>query len=93
MDEKRLEEMYQMVRENNAMLRSARRSAFIGGFFKILWWVAILVVLPYVTWLYLEPYLSTVAAQYQAIEQKSDQLSSEASGLLDLLKQFGIGGE
>lgn len=93
MDEKRLEEMYQMVRENNAMLRSARRSAFIGGVFKFLWWATILVVLPYLTWLYIEPYLSTVTAQYQAIEQKSGQLTSEAAGLMDLLKQFGIGGE
>ncbi len=93
MDEKRLEEMYQMVRENNAMLRSARRSAFIGGIFKILWWVAILIVIPYFTWLYLEPYLNTVTAQYQAIEQTSGQLSKEASGLFDFLRQFGVGGE
>lgn len=85
--------MYQMVRENNGMLRSARRSAFIGGIFKVLWWVAILIVIPYLGWLYLEPYLNTVVAQYQAIEEKSGQLSQEAAGMLDLLKRFGIGGQ
>jgi hypothetical protein len=107
MDEKKLEEMYQMVRENNSMLKSARRSAFVGGIIKAVWWVVILVVLPYLTWLYLEPYLSTIMAQYQTLQAQSgavsgqaaelqkqlDQLGGGASSLQELLARFGIGAE
>ncbi len=107
MDEKKLEEMYQMVRDNNHMLKSARRSAFIGGIIKAVWWVVILLVLPYLTWLYIEPYFNTALAQYQAVQAQGgevtaqaaelqkqlNELKSSSSGFMDLLKQFGIGGK
>jgi sensor histidine kinase YesM len=107
MDDKKLEEMYDMVRENNSMLKSARRSAFVGGIVKFIFWVVVLVVLPYVTWLYVEPYLNTVMAQYQAVSTQSGNLQNQAAelqkqltdlqgqtgGFMDLLKRFGIGGE
>lgn len=106
MDDKKLEEMYQMVRENNHMLKSARRSAFVGGIVKTVWWVVILLVLPYLTWLYIEPYVNTAMAQYQAVQQQGAGVQSQAAELqkqlgdlqgqagwfTDLLKQFGIGG-
>jgi len=105
MDDKKLEEMYQMVKENNSMLRSARRSAFIGGIFKIIWWALILVILPYLTWLYIQPYLENVMSQYQNIQGQGAALQNQAGdlqkqidslggvgGLQDLLKKFGIGG-
>ena len=101
MDEQKLEEMYKLTRENHAMLRSMRRSAFIGGAFKLVWWILILVVLPYITWLYLQPYLDTIMAQYQTIQEQSGAFSSQASELQkqmnsipnfsDFFKQFGGG--
>ena len=106
MDEDKLEKMYQMVRENNSMLKSARRSAFIGGIVKAVWWVVILIVLPYLTWLYIEPYVNTALVQYQAVQQQGGDLQNQAAnlqkqltdlqgqtgGFMDLLKRFGIGG-
>lgn len=107
MDDKKLEEMYQMVRENNSMLKGARRSAFIGGIVKVIWWVVILIVLPYLTWLYIEPYLNTALTQYQAaqtqganiqnqaaeLQRQLDELQGQTGGFMDLLKKFGIGGQ
>lgn len=107
MDEKKLEEMYDMVRENNSMLKSARRSAFIGGLVKTAWWVLILFVLPYVTWLYIAPYLNTVVAQYDALQKRGGQVQAQAadvqkqlndlrgvsSGFMDFLKSIGINGQ
>lgn len=106
MDEKKMDELYDMVRENNSMLKSARRSAFIGGIVKAVWWVVILIVLPYLTWLYIEPYVNTAMAQYQAVQQQGGDLQNQAAnlqkqltdlqgqtgGFMDLLKRFGIGG-
>lgn len=89
MDEKKLEELFRMVQENNRMLHSARRSAFIGGIFKFVFWVLILVVLPYIAWLYLEPYFNTIMAQYQTLQSQSGALSSQASALQEQLNQFG----
>lgn len=105
MDEKKLDELYRMVKENNSMLHSARRTAFIGGIIKFVWWVAILIVLPYLTWLYLEPYFTTIMAQYQGLQAQSGTVTQQAAdlqkqlnelggsvgGFQELLKKFGIG--
>ena len=99
MDEKKLEEMYQATMENNRMLKSARRSAMVGGVVKAVWWVVILIVIPYLTWIYLQPYLDTIMGQYQAVQEKSTTLSTQAQdlqkqigGFQELLQRFGIGG-
>jgi capsule polysaccharide export protein KpsE/RkpR len=91
MDEKKLEEMYRATMENNSMLRSMRRQAFVGGIFKFVWWIVILVVLPYLTWLYLEPYLSTILAQYQALQEQSGMVSTQAADLQKQIESLGGG--
>ncbi|HEY4473888.1 MAG TPA: hypothetical protein VI957_01870 [Candidatus Paceibacterota bacterium] len=91
MEESKLEEMYQMVQDNNRMLRAMRRSAFIGNIVKVVWWVFILLVLPYVTWLFLQPYLGSALETYQGLQTKGTTASTNLSGLQDLLKQFGGG--
>jgi hypothetical protein len=90
MDDKKLEEMYQMVKENNGMLKSARRTAFVGGIFKFVWWILIIIVLPYFTWLYIQPYLDGALNQYQAVQAQSGAISTQAA---DLQKQLnGLSG-
>ena len=100
MDEDKLEKLYDMVRENNSMLKSQRRAAFVGSIVKVVWWVAILIVFPYLTWLYIQPYLNTLTDQYTTAQQKGAQLQNQAQdlqkqigGFTDLLKEFGIGGQ
>lgn len=99
MDEKKMDELYDLVKENNHMLKSARRSAFVGGIVKAVWWIVILIVLPYLMWLYVEPYLNTAMSQYQAVQlqggdlqKQLTDLQGQTGGFMDLLKRFGIGG-
>lgn len=93
MDEKKLEEMYHATMENNRMLKSMRRSAFVGGIVKAIWWVAILIVLPYLAWIYIQPYLENVLNQYQQIQTKTGAVTTQATDLqkqLNSLQGFDI---
>ena len=81
MDEKKLEEMYKVTMENHQMLKAMRRSAFIGGIVKAVWWILILIVLPYFTWLYIQPYLDNIMSQYQNIQGTATQYSNDANQL------------
>ncbi|OGG44305.1 hypothetical protein A2841_02260 [Candidatus Kaiserbacteria bacterium RIFCSPHIGHO2_01_FULL_48_10] len=91
MEEQKLQEMYQMVQDNNRMLRAMRRTAFIGSIVKVVWWVFILLILPYITWLFLQPYLGGALETYQGLQSQGSTVNANLSGLEDLLKQFGGG--
>lgn len=73
--EDQLKEMHEMVRENNRMLKDMRRDAMIGGILHIVWWIVILVVLPYFTWLFLQPYLAGLMGAYQTAQGQSAQVT------------------
>ena len=84
------------------MLRAMRRDAFVGGILKIVWWILILIVIPYLVYVwYLEPYLDQVLAVYQQAGAQAGQVNDavnqlkEASGglswLKNLLSKFGGG--
>ena len=88
MDEDKLEALYKATMENNQMLKSMRRSAMIGGIVKAVWWVLVLIVLPYVTWLYIQPYLDTIMKQYQTIQDQGGTLTTQASDLQKLYNQY-----
>ncbi len=90
------DEIYRLVKENNQMLRAMRRDAFIKGIFGFIWWILILVVIPYVTWLYLQPYLATVTAAYNKVQGTSNSINTSLSGLPDfgkLWQQWTGGGK
>ncbi len=87
MDDEHAKEMFDMVRDNNRMLRSMRRNAFVGGIFKIVIWVVFLVVIPYLTWLYFQPYLELITSQYQQVQGQS----AEVSALMEQIKNTGSG--
>ncbi len=88
MDDKRLEEMYQATMENNRMLKNMRRSAFVGGIVKVIWWVVLLIVLPYLTWLYIQPYLDPIMSQYETVQVQGEEYSADMQKLKDLYNQY-----
>ena len=85
MDDDKAKEMFEMVKDNNRMLRSMRRNAFIGGILKIIVWVFFLIVIPYVTWLYLQPYFDLILNQYKEVQGQSE----EAKNLIEQFKSAG----
>ncbi|TAK58677.1 hypothetical protein EPO14_02500 [Patescibacteria group bacterium] len=95
MDEQKLTEMYEFTKENNHMLKAMRRDAFIGGIVKFVVWVVLFIVLPYIAWLFIQPYLQGVLDTYQNVQKTTSAVSNTTSVNLskldELLKKFGGG--
>lgn len=93
MDEQKLNELYELTKENNTMLKGMRRDAFIGGIIKFIFWIILLVVIPYMTWLYIEPYVQGVLDTYQKVQDTTSAVSSTSSidfsKVQEFLEQFG----
>ena len=97
MDEDRvtptIDEVYKLVKENNRMLKAIRRDAFIGGIVKAVFWVVVVVILPYLFYVtYLEPYVQQMTAAYTETQGDIDSFKAKLEGLPDfqkLLEQFG----
>lgn len=84
-----LEEVYKLARENNKMLHAIRRDAFVGGILKFVWWIALFIVIPYVLYvLYLQPYLETIQAAYQNLNDNVSTISNTAKDVENLKSQF-----
>ena len=56
LDRTQLEQVLKLAKENNRMLHSMRRNAFLGGLFKFILWAAFIII-PF--WLYMQ-YLAPV---------------------------------
>ena len=88
------DDMYRLVKENNHMLRTMRREAFVGGIIKFVWWILILIVIPYFVYVwYLQPYLEQALSIYQQAQGQAgqvndavNQLKESASGLSGIQK-------
>ena len=95
MDEQKLSEMYEFTKENNHMLKAMRRDAFVGGIVKFIVWVALFIVLPYIAWLFIQPYLQGALDTYQNVQKTTSAVSNTTSVNLskldELLKKFGGG--
>ncbi len=101
LEDEKAKELFDMVKENNRMLKDMRRDAFIGGILHVVWWVILVVVLPYLTWIFIQPYLEGALGAYQAAQGQSaevtaaiDKLKGMGGGIdiQKLLEQFGVSG-
>jgi len=90
-----------MVEENNSILRGMRHSALMSGFFRFLFWVAIIAAI-YFGWQdYIHPVVNqasqtyqSAASQMQATQQSLQQVQNAASSTQSffggILKNFGF---
>lgn len=87
-DEPDLDEIYRLAKENNRMLKAMRRDAFVKSILGFVWWILLLVVVPYITWLYLQPYLDQVLAAYRGVEETKSSVDAQLKLIPDLSKLF-----
>ncbi len=88
MDDQKMDQLYELVQENNRMLKAIRRDAFVGGIFKFVWWVIILVVIPYITWLFIQPYVNDVLHTYNSVKTTTNSVQVETNGISSSIQNF-----
>ena len=87
-NEARLKELEAMVRDNNRMLHSMRRRAYIGGVIKFIFYLLILVVAP--LWIYatyVQPLMQGVSQTLDKAHNTGASVEAQFNALNDILKQ------
>ena len=88
LDRTQLEQVLKLTKENNRMLRSMRRNAFLGGLFKLIFWAA-LIILPF--WLYqqyLAPVVNSTLETMQQVQGTSAQAQAQFNSLSESLEKL-----
>lgn len=83
----KLDELLRLTKENNRMLHKMRRSAWIGGIFRVAMWIAFIIV---PLWLYLEyvaPIMAQMLASYEQIQGTTEAARVQLSGMQELLQK------
>jgi predicted PurR-regulated permease PerM len=73
-----LQEILRLTRENNKMLHAMRRSAFIGGIFKFIFYIVIFIIIP--AWLYvmyLAPVMQQMLSTMNQIQSTGNQAQTQ----------------
>ncbi len=90
-DRTQLEQVLRLAKENNQMLRSMRRNAWLGGIFKLAMW-AVFIILP--LWLYLQyiaPLMGTMLGtieQMQQLQGTGTQVQAQFGDLNESLQKL-----
>ncbi|QSH39675.1 hypothetical protein JXR01_01555 [Candidatus Kaiserbacteria bacterium] len=72
--EKKLNEIYKLVRSNNKMLRSMKRNAFLATIFKIVLYAILLGIPVYLYFTIFQPILAEVSNAYTQIQATGAQV-------------------
>ena len=90
LDRTQLEQVLRLAKENNHMLRSMRRNAWLGGIIKLLIYAG-LIVIPF--WLYLQ-YLAPVMGALTSLSIRSSKCKERAHkslhSLVSLTKPYRV---
>lgn len=84
----KLEEILRLTRETNKMLHAQRRSAFLGGIFKVIMWVAFIVVPLWLYMQYLAPVMDQMLKTYEQIQGTSAAAHAQLSGFQEAFQKF-----
>lgn len=87
-DQDKLDEIHRLVRENNRMLHSMRRSAWLGGILKFVMYAAFLLIPLYFYMEYIAPMLETTLNTLNQVQGASQNAQSQFSQYSEYLKQL-----
>ena len=86
--DKKLDEIYKLVRSNNKMLRSMKRNAFLGTMFKIALYAVLLGIPVYLYFTIFQPILAEVSNAYTQIQTTGAQMQdvgNQIQGVTDAI--------
>lgn len=81
----------ELTEENNRLIRSIRRMTFWGGVLKFVWWIAILIVLPFAAYyFYLAPYVEEFMSGVREVQGIRTEIQSNNpfSELKEMYEQY-----
>ncbi len=80
-DGDKLEDILRLTRENNRMLHSMRRNAFVGGIFRFVVWVALLVIPLWLYMQYVAPVMQSTLTAMQQIQGSGAAVQGQFEGV------------
>jgi len=86
--DRKIDAIYKMVRNNNKMIRSMKRAAFWGTIFKLVLYGVMLGIPVYLYFTFFQPVLADLLGTYQQIQQTGAQLQdvgAQVQGVTDLI--------
>ncbi len=84
-----LEEIYDLVKENNKMLRAEKRARVFSGVFKVLWFALVIGVPVWLYFTYLEPMIGNMQStlsQLEGLTKVNPQLSGQLEPIIQSIK-------
>ena len=84
-----LEEIYDLVKENNKMLRAEKRARIFAGLFKILWLILVIGVPVWLYFTYLEPMIGNMqntVTQLEGLTKVNPQLGAQLEPIIQSIK-------
>lgn len=80
-DADKLDDILRLTRENNRMLHSMRRNAFIGGLLRFVVWIALLVIPLWLYMQYVAPVMQSTLSAMQQIQGSGAAAQAQFDGL------------
>ena len=92
-----LDEIYELVKENNKMLRAEKRARIFSGLFKLIWMAIVIGIPVWLYFTYLQPMignLENTLSQLEGISQVNPQIGKQVEPIIQTVKtlmgMFGV---
>lgn len=84
-----LDKTFRLARENNRILKTMRRNAFVGGIIRLIIWVLLLGI-PLLLYIqYIHPVLSNMVETLDQVQGAGNEFSAQFAEFGELMGRFG----
>ena len=88
LDRSQLDQLLRLTKENNHMLRSMRRNAWVGGIFKLLMWAAFILIPLWLYMQYLAPVMTSMMNAVESVQQMQGTGAKAQAQFTDMQSAF-----